>query len=83
MNVLNYNTYTDFDKSLFLTITESNDGRKTYKRYEGFRSLEEGRKFTEWWMDLWEFGYSGWASGPLTDENGNIFILAEHYNSCD
>ena len=83
MNVLNYNTYTDFDRSLFLEVTEQNDDRKVTFKYSGFTSLEQAKDFAEWWTDRWYFGYMGSTSRPLEDANGSIFILAERYNSCD
>lgn len=80
---LNYNTYTDFDKTLFLSVTEHNDGRKVTFKYSGFLSEVQAKDFAEWWSDMWHFGYMGTASRPQTDDDGSIFILAERYNSCD
>lgn len=83
MKTMNYNTYTDFDRTLFLSITEQNDGRKVTFKYSGFSSEEQAKEFAEWWTDMWYFGYMGSTSRPLKDEDGNIYILAERYNSCD
>lgn len=77
-----YRSTTLFDKSLELFIIEQNDGRKTYNTYSGFRSLEEAKLFREWWLDLWEFGYSGWAADPIV-RDGVIAIDTERCNSCD
>lgn len=77
-----YRAATNFDKSLELFIKETNDGRKTYVSYDGFRSLAEANLFREWWLDLWEFGYSGWATVKTTSD-GVIGVETERWNSCD
>lgn len=77
-----YKTTTNFDKSLELFVTERNDGRKTYVTYTGFRSMEEAAQFKEWWLDIWEFGYSGWAT-VKTNSEGVIGVETERCNSCD
>lgn len=83
MKTMNYNTYTDFDTTLFLSVAELNGDRKVTFKYSGFSSEEQAKNFGEWWTDMWHFGYMGSTSRPQKDEDGNIFILAERYISCD
>jgi len=82
MTVLNYQSHTNFDKTLLLNITESNTGRKTEFRYEGFRDFDEAEKFAAWWEELWHWGYEGKADSHKSDE-GKPIVLATRYNSCD
>lgn len=79
--MLKYESNTDFDPTLKLSITETNNGRKTYFTYTGFTSLDQAKQFASWWGDKWYWGYEGTAYA--SDAENTITVFAERYNSCD
>jgi hypothetical protein len=81
MAVYNYVSATDFDRTLELTITESNEGSKTEFVFKGFRSLEEAKRYAVWWENSW-YGYSPSASA-VQSNTGNFNVLCSRWNSCD
>jgi hypothetical protein len=81
MAVYKYVSATDFDKTLELAITESNEGSKTEFTFSGFRSLSEAKRYAVWWENSW-YGYSPSASA-FQSNTGNFTVLCSRWNSCD
>ena len=80
--MLKYESNTDFNPALKLSITETDNGRKTYFTYTGFTSLDQAEQFAKWWTDKWYWGYEGIAFTRLQPDNTTA-VFAERYNSCD